>query len=306
MSLIRGEFDPSCESDNTVVKGIQHKYTPTALMMVSEVCGGVCRYCFRKRIFLDTESETVEDNHEALEYIKNNPVISNVLLTGGDPLMLKTSRLEKIIQQLREIKHVKIIRIGTRMPAFNPYRILNDSSLLEMIEKYSTKNKRIYIMTHFSHSRELTDAAIEAVSLLMNTGAVLANQTPILRGVNDNPDELSKLLNRLAETGIAPYYVFQCRPTKGNFMFSVPIEESLKIIEQAKIKCSGLAKRMKFIMSHKSGKIEIIASDEKYTYMKYHQAADPKNLDRFMIFNKNPAARWLEDYKQPVIESQQA
>lgn len=300
----RGDLDPSGESDNTVVKGIQHKYGPTALMIISEKCGGVCRYCFRKRIFLDTDSETVEDYHEAIEYIRDNPQISNVLLTGGDPLMLKTSILNQVISKLREIEHVKIIRIGSRMPAFNPYRILNDSALIEMIEKFSTDEKRIYIMTHFSHPRELTKPAVEAVSALLSAGAILANQTPVLRGVNDSPDVISQLLNKLAETGIAPYYLFQCRPTTGNFCFSVPVEEAYSIIEQAKMKCSGLAKRIRFIMSHKTGKIEILGTDDRYTYMKYHEAADPKNYGKFMVFRKNPNARWLEDYKKSVCESE--
>lgn len=299
----RGEFDPSAESANIVVKGIQHKYSPTALMIVSEVCGGVCRYCFRKRIFLDTESEIVEDNHEALDYIRNNPQISNVLLTGGDPLMLKTKQLEHIIEQLREIEHVKIIRIGTRMPAFNPYRILNDPSFIDMIRKYSTKDKRIYMMTHFSHVNELTDVALDAVSELISAGAVFSNQTPILRGVNDNPESLAELLNKLAEAGVTPYYVFQCRPTKGNFKFSVPVEEALSIIEEAKMHCSGLAKRVRYIMSHKTGKIEILGKDEKFTYMKYHQAADINDYKKFMVFNKNPKAQWLEDYKEPASVS---
>lgn len=266
----RGDLDPSGESENTVVRGVQHKYGPTALMIVSESCGGVCRYCFRKRIFLDTESETIDDFPEAMGYIKNHPEISNVLLTGGDPLFNSTGKLDRIISKLREIPHVKIIRIGTRMPAFNPMRILDDPSLSEMIKKYSTKDKRIYIMTHFSHPRELTDVAVDAVASLLDAGAILANQTPILRGVNDNAGVLSELFTKLAEIGIPPYYVFQCRPTIGNSYFSVPVEEAYEIIRQAKEKCSGLAKRAKFMMSHKTGKIEILAVDENFTYITLH------------------------------------
>lgn len=298
-----GELDPSTESDNTVLPGIQHKYGPTALMLVSEVCGGICRFCFRKRIFMDTESETVQDLSENIEYIKNHPEISNVLLTGGDPLMLATSRLEPTIRKLREIDHVKIIRIGTKMPAYNPYRIINDPSLLELIKKYTTKSRRIYIMTQFNHPKELTEAALEAIDLLTKAGAKPANQTPILRGINDDPKMLGELLSNLAAAGIAPYYLFQCRPTIGNQHFSVPIEETYQILEEAKSQCSGLAKRVKFVMSHKKGKIEIIAIDDKYTYMKYHQAADKNDIGKVMVFNKNPNAKWLEDYGNPVSES---
>lgn len=298
-----GDLDPSTESDNTVLPGIQHKYGPTALMMVSDVCGGICRFCFRKRIFMGTESETIQSLSDDIEYIKKHPEISNILLSGGDPLMLATSKLEPIIQQLREIDHVKIIRIGSKMPAYNPYRITDDPSLLEMIEKYSTKDKRIYIMTHFNHPKELTEVALEAIDLLTKAGAKPTNQTPILRGINDDPKVLGELLRNLAAAGIAPYYLFQCRPTIGNQHFSVPIEETYQTLEEAKSQCSGLAKRVKFVMSHKTGKIEIIATDDKYTYMKYHQAADKNNIGKLMVFNKNPDAKWLEDYGDPVSES---
>ncbi|KAF1078107.1 KamA family radical SAM protein [Methanogenium sp. MK-MG] len=300
-----GELDPSTESSNTVLPGVQHKYGPTALLLVSEVCGGICRFCFRKRIFMDAESESemIKNLPENIEYIKNHPEISNILMTGGDPLMLATSKLEPIIQQLREIEHVKIIRIGSKMPAYDPYRITGDPALLEMIEKYSTKDKRIYIMTQFNHPRELTEAAVEAIDLLTKAGAKPTNQTPILRGINDDPDVLGELLSKLAAIGVSPYYIFQCRPTTGNQHFSVPVEEAYRIIEQAKINCSGLAKRVKYVMSHKSGKIEIIATDNKYTYMKYHQAENKNNIGKLMVFNKNPDAKWLEDYGDPVSES---
>ncbi|GAB7016663.1 KamA family radical SAM protein [Methanogenium cariaci] len=298
-----GELDPSTESSNTVLPGVQHKYGPTALMLVSEVCGGICRFCFRKRIFMDTDSETIKNLAENIEYIKNHPEISNVLLTGGDPLMLATAKLEPVIQQLREIDHVKIIRIGSKMPAYNPYRIINDPSLLEMIEKYSTKDKRIYIMTQFNHPRELTEAAVEAIDLLTKAGAKPTNQTPILRGINDDPDVLGELLSKLAATGVSPYYIFQCRPTTGNQHFSVPVEEAYQIIEEAKVHCSGLAKRVKYVMSHKSGKIEILATDSNHTYMKYHQADTKENIGKLMVFTKNPDAKWFEDYGLPLSES---
>ena len=298
-----GELDPSTECDNTVLPGVQHKYGPTALLLVSDVCGGICRFCFRKRIFMDTESETIKNLSENLEYIKTHPEISNVLLTGGDPLTLATPELEVIIQKIREIEHVKNIRIGSKMPAYDPYRIINDPSLLEMIEKYSSNDKRIYIMTHFNHPRELTEAALEAIDLLTKAGAKPTNQTPILRGVNDDPAVLGELFRKLAAAGIPPYYIFQCRPTTGNQHFSVPIEETYRIFEQAKITCSGLAKRVRYVMSHKTGKIEILATDSTYTYMKYHQADDKDNIGKLMIFNKNPDAKWLEDYGNPVSES---
>ncbi|GIS85029.1 MAG: hypothetical protein CM1200mP16_13290 [Nitrospina sp.] len=140
-----GELDASNEEKYTKVHGLEHKYTSTALLLVNEVCAAYCRFCFRKRLFMNENDEVTKDISEGLEYIKNNKEINNVLLTGGDPLVLSTSKFGKpIIQKLREIEHVKIIRIGTKVPAFNPFRILNDPSLLEMFRKYSTNEKKIY------------------------------------------------------------------------------------------------------------------------------------------------------------------
>jgi L-lysine 2,3-aminomutase len=147
------------------------------------------------------------------------------LLTGGDAFVLPTSRLEEVLARLREIKHVKLIRLGTRIPSYNPYRIIDDPALLKTIEKYSTKEKRIYVMTHFVHPRELTDVAVEGVDLLQKAGAKLANQTPLVRGVNDNPEILAELLAKLSFVGAIPYYIFQCRPATGNKPYTVPIEE---------------------------------------------------------------------------------
>lgn len=295
-----GRLDPSDEEAYTIVPGLEHKYNSTALLLVSEVCEGICRYCFRKRVFASGPKANRLDLPAALEYIKEHTEITNVLLTGGDPLVLKTSKLEEIIRQLREIEHVLIIRIGTRMPVFNPYRIIEDRALLAMLDRYSTEYKRIYIMTHFDHPREITEAAVEAAGLLQKSGAVMTNQMPIIRGVNDNPDVLAELLARLSFIGVVPYYIFQCRPALGNRAYTVPIEEGYEIIERAKARVSGLAKRARFVMSHSSGKIEIVGMTEDCAYFKYHRAACDADSGRFMVFKRNPQAYWLDDYDEIV------
>ncbi len=223
-----------------------------------------------------------------------------MLLTGGDPLVLKTSELENIIRQLRTIDHVEIIRIGTKMPAFNPYRILDDPTLLEMIETYSTERKKIYIMTHFVHPKELTEPAVKAVHLLQKAGALIANQTPLTRGINDNPQVLAELLGKLSYIGAAPYYIFQCRPALGNKTYTVPIEEGYKIVEHAKALVSGLAKRVRFVMSHSTGKIEIVGITQNRVYFKYHRAADDADSGRFFVLKRNPNAYWLDDYDEAI------
>jgi lysine 2,3-aminomutase len=298
-----GKLDPSEESRYIVAPGLEHKYDQTALLLVNDMCGGFCRYCFRKRLFLEKGREIIRDIGPDLAYIASHPEITNVLLSGGDPLFLSTSRLEAIVRKVHAIDHVRIIRIGTKMPAYNPFRIINDPSLTEMIRKYSTPDRRMYVVMQFNHPRELSDAAVQSIDMLQRAGAILANQTPILRGVNDDPDVLAELFRKLSFVGVPPYYIFQCRPTLGNHHFVVPVEEAYLIVERAKAQCSGLAKRATFAMSHKCGKISVVGVDEEHTYFKFHQAAKWEDFGKFMVFLKNPDALWFDDYTKPVSES---
>jgi len=297
-----GRLDPSSEQSYTRVPGLQHKYRQTALLLVSDLCGGFCRYCFRKRLFIEDAREVNRDVSAGIAYIREHPEITNVLLSGGDPLILETDKLREIVRQVREIDHVQIIRIGTKMPAYNPCRIINDPALLEMIRDYSLDEKRIYIMAQFSHPRELTDTACRAIALLKEAGAVIMNQTPLIRGINDDPEVLADLFDKLSFVGIVPYYVFQCRPTVGNRPFAVPVEESYRIFERARSLCSGLAKQARFVMSHATGKIEVLGMTDDYTYFKYNQAAKPEDIGRFMVYRSNPAAYWFDDYTELVDE----
>lgn len=296
-----GYLDASQESQYTKVPGLQHKYLTTAVLLVTDICGGFCRFCFRKRIFTDGNEEAVRDISPGIDYIKKHPKLTNVLLSGGDPLMLSTQRLENIIRRLRDIEHVRIIRIGTKIPAFYPHRIVRDPSLIQMLRQYSTREKKIYAMVHFNHPRELTDTALAAVDLLHSAGVVTANQTPLIRGVNDDPDTLAELFRRLSFAGVAPYYVFQCRPTAGNHGYVIPVERAFEVFREAKRFVSGLAKRAKLVMSHATGKIEIIGRKDDHVLFKYHQAVDQKDASRVLIFRSNPDAYWLDDYtEQPV------
>jgi len=298
-----GALDPSREQDYTVAPGVQHKYRETALFLTVDVCGGFCRFCFRKRLFMNRADEIAHDFSEGIGYVREHPEITNVLLTGGDPLLLATSRLERIISRIREIDHVQIIRLGSKMAAFNPYRILNDPDLPRMIRTHSTTEKRIYLMAHFNHARELTPQAIDALEVLRDAGAIVVNQTPLLRGINSDPSTLTDLFKRLSFIGVPPYYVFQCRPTLGNRLFEMPVEESYLIFEKARASCSGLAKRARFVMSHATGKIEVVGKTENATYFKYHQAADPRDVGRFLAFRSNPEAFWFDKYVELLEDS---
>lgn len=295
-----GSLDPSQEEHFTVAPGLEHKYGPTALLLASRVCAAYCRFCFRKRIFANENAEVPYDLTAALEYIRAHSEITNVLLSGGDPLLLSTPKLESIIAALREIDHVRIIRVGTKIPAFNPFRILDDPGLSAVFRRHSTSEKRIYAVVHFDHPRELTEPAVRAMHVLLQCGTRAVNQTPIIRGVNDDPDVLAALFKQLSFIGVPPYYVFQCRPTSGNRTYAVPIEEAYHIFELARTQCSGLAMRARFVMSHASGKIEIVGLTRKFVYMKYHSAANPRDTGRFLVFNRNADAFWLDDYGDPV------
>jgi KamA family protein len=293
-----GRLDPSDEQAYTILPGLEHKYNSTALLLVSNVCDGICRYCFRKRLFIDPQQEYLRDIPGAMDYIRSHSKITNVLLTGGDPFVLSTDKLENIIRHLSQIKNVRVIRIGSKIPAFNPYRILEDPALPEMLGKYTTEYHSIYVMTHFVHPRELTPEALRGIHMLKKAGVEMANQTPLLRGVNDDPLVMAELLGELSFIGVVPYYIFQCRPALGNKAYTVPIEEGYEIVERAKAQVSGLAKRVRFVMSHSTGKMEIVGKTGESVYFKYHRAADDKDSGRFMVLKSNPNACWLDDYDE--------
>jgi len=289
-----GRWDASDEDTNYVVPGCQHKYKTTALLIVSEVCGAYCRYCFRKRLFRNDVSEAMSNVDPGLEYIAKHKEINNVLLTGGDSLILSTARLKGIFERLRAIDHVKIIRLGSKIPVFNPMRIYEDNELLEAIRAYSSVDRRIYVMAHINHPREITPEAKRAFDALHQAGAIVVNQTPVLRGINDNAAVLGELLDKLSWAGVTPYYFFINRPVAGNRDFVLPLERVYRLVEEAKARTSGLGKRVRLSMSHTSGKIEILAIENGKAYLKYHQSRDDQ-YGKFMILDCPADAAWFDD-----------
>ncbi|CAG7636797.1 hypothetical protein PAESOLCIP111_03785 [Paenibacillus solanacearum] len=289
-----GRWDASDEDTNYVVPGCQHKYRTTALLIVSEVCGAYCRYCFRKRLFRNDVKEAMADVNPGLQYIAEHPEINNVLLTGGDSLILATAKLRTIIERLRAIEHVKIIRLGSKIPVFNPMRIYEDEALLETIRNYSSADKRIYVMAHINHPREMTPEAKRGLEALHRAGAIVVNQTPVLKGINDDPAVLAELLDRLSWAGVTPYYFFINRPVAGNREFVLPLAEAYRLVEEAKARTSGLGKRIRLSMSHTSGKIEILAIENGKAYLKYHQSRD-NQYGKFMILDCPDEAAWFDD-----------
>ncbi|MDH5197051.1 MAG: KamA family radical SAM protein [Gemmatimonadota bacterium] len=289
-----GSLDASHEARYTPVRGCQHKYSDTALLLVNEVCGAYCRYCFRKRLFMNDNADASIDHRPGLEYIKEHEEITNVLLTGGDPLILGTRRLTQIIGDVAAIPHVRIIRIGSKMLAFNPYRVLDDPKLAALIAETCASGTQIYIMNHFDHHRELTRPATAAIRVLRQAGAQTVNQCPIVRGVNDRPHRFATLFRELSVLGCPQYYVFQGRPTAGNEPYEVPIMEGLHIFLEANRMVSGLAKRARFAMSHATGKIEIVGADDDRIYMRYHRAHRKADYGQMIVAARDDGAFWLD------------
>lgn len=289
-----GNLDASNESANTKLPGVQHKYPDTVLLLCNEVCGAYCRYCFRKRLFMADNEEVSKDISAGLEYIRQHPEVTNVLLTGGDPLIMSSRRLTEIFRQIREIEHVQIIRIGSKMPAFDPFRILNDTQLQDALRTYSTPEKRIYLMAHFDHPRELTPAARAGLAKYIECGVICVNQCPLIRGVNDDAETLSEMWRQLSFVGCPPYYLFQGRPTAGNEPFELPIVAGWRIYQDAVTRGSGLAGRVRFAMSHETGKIEVAGVDDDNIYFRYHRARNAANRGQFFVCQRDDDAYWLD------------
>ena len=290
-----GALDASDEEANTVTRGVQHKYADTALLLCNEVCGAYCRYCFRKRLFMAENDEANNDVSEGLDYIRGHPEISNVLLTGGDPLLMSTRRIAQILGALAAIEHVRIVRIGSKMPAFDPWRLRRDPELQRVLAGHPRERQRIYLMAHFDHPRELTAEALAELAAWSAAGVTAVNQCPLIRGINDRPEVLADLWSRLSHAGCPPYYLFQGRPTAGNAPYEIPIVEGWRIFQQALTRGSGLARRARFVMSHATGKVEVLAVDRSSIYLRYHQAKDPADLGRFLVAERDDDAGWLDE-----------
>jgi len=294
---LEGSYDTSGEAENTKLPGLQHKYEQTALILSTNKCATYCRHCFRKRLIGLPNKEIIKRFDEAADYIKQHEEINNVLISGGDPLVLSNEIIESFLAVLSDISHLKFIRFGSRVPVTLPSRF-EDDELLDILRRYSHPDRRIYVVTQYNYPREITKESIKAINILIAAGVILANQTILLKGINDYPGTLAKLQNKLVSIGVNPYYVFQCRPVKRvKSSFQVPIYKGIEIVETAKKRCNGHSKRFKYIMSHKTGKIEILGILDDDIYFKYHQAKDTKNLGRIFKRKADKNAGWLDDFK---------
>jgi len=291
---IKGSYDTSGEKSNTKFLGFQHKYPQTALILATNKCGSYCRFCFRKRLVGVSEDEILNNIFHAYEYIMQHKEINNILLTGGDPLTMNTAVIRKMLEKLSNIPHLDFIRFGSKMPVFLPDRFLTDPELLKMLKDFSLNKKRIYFVIQIDHPREITPQLQEVVNQLQNADIITSNQTVLLKGVNDNPQVMADLQNKLVAVGITPYYVFQCRPVKRvKKNFQIPLYDGYNIIEESKKLLNGHSKRFRYVMSHYTGKIEVVGLDNEYIYFKYHQAKSPRNLGRMFKRKLDKTAGWM-------------
>ncbi|MDR2064544.1 MAG: lysine 2,3-aminomutase [Prevotellaceae bacterium] len=229
-------LDPLHEDEDSPVPGLTHRYPDRVLFLITDMCSMYCRHCTRRRFAGQRDAASPKDNIEkALDYIAITPQVRDVLLSGGDALMLSDDRLEYIIKRLRNIPHVEIIRLGTRTPVVCPQRITDD--FVNMIKKYHP----VWINTHFNHSSEITPESVEACARMANAGIPLGNQTVLLRGVNDCVDVMKKLVHNLVKIRVRPYYIYQCDLSMGLEHFRTPVSKGIEIIENLRGHTSGYA-----------------------------------------------------------------
>lgn len=229
-------LDPLHEDEDSPVPGLTHRYPDRVLFLITDMCSMYCRHCTRRRFAGQTDGESPSERiQRSIDYIAKTPQVRDVLLSGGDALMVSDKMLESIIQRLRAIPHVEIIRLGTRTPVVCPQRITDD--LVNMLKKYHP----IWINTHFNHSKEITPESTEACARIANVGIPLGNQSVLLRGVNDCVTTMKKLVQNLVKIRVRPYYIYQCDLSMGLEHFRTPVSKGIEIIENLRGHTSGYA-----------------------------------------------------------------
>ncbi len=228
--------DPLHEDVDSPAPGLTHRYPDRVLFLVTHICSMYCRHCTRRRVVGDHDVHLPKDQLQlGIEYIKRHREIRDVLISGGDPLTLSDDQLAYVLDHIREIEHVEIIRLGSRMPVVMPQRITDD--LVNMLRKYHP----IYLNTHFNHPAEVTHEAKEACARLADAGIPVGNQTVLLRDVNDCPNIMKKLMHELLMIRVKPYYIYQCDLSVGISHFRTSIAKGMEIMENLRGHTTGMA-----------------------------------------------------------------
>lgn len=228
--------DPCGEDKHSPAPGLVHRYPDRVLLLITDSCAMYCRYCTRRRMVgEEMPPMSIERFEEAYKYIKSKRSIRDVLISGGDPLMLNTEHLEYYLKKLRSISHIDIIRLGTRVPVTLPMRV--DKDLASMLKKYHP----VYMSIHFSHPKEVTPDVRDACTIFADAGVPLGSQTVLLKGVNDKPSVMKRLMHELMRTRVRPYYIYQCDPVIGTGHFRTPVSVGINIMEKLRGHTSGYA-----------------------------------------------------------------
>ncbi|HPN88312.1 MAG TPA: KamA family radical SAM protein [Candidatus Omnitrophota bacterium] len=218
--------DPLAEDHCSPVPGLVHRYPDRVLFLVSEMCAMYCRHCTRSRMVGKRTRKLNKETYEAaFEYIRSNKKIRDVLISGGDPLILQDDDLEYILKNVRSIPHVEFVRLGSRIPVTLPQRITSD--LVKILKKYS-----VWMSIHFNHAKEITKRVKFACELLADNGIPLGSQTVLLKGINDKPSVMKKLMHELLKIRVRPYYIYQCDPITGSKHFRTSVSTGINIMEK--------------------------------------------------------------------------
>lgn len=295
--------------EGEALPGLQHKYRETCLVFPShgQTCHAYCAYCFRWPQFVgepDLRIATTEATRFGA-YLRAQPDVTDVLVTGGDPLIMSASVLAKYVEPLLDpsLEHVQAIRIATKAFAYWPYRFSTDGDadeLLRLFERVSESGKHLAVMAHFSHPRELeTTIAQEAIARVRSTGAEIRTQAPIVRGVNDAPATWARIWTEQVRLGCIPYYMFVARETGASDFFAVPLAEATETFAAAYRRVSGLARTVRGpCMATDEGKVviegEARVAGERVFVLSYAQARDPERCKRPFFARYDPSATWLD------------
>ncbi len=228
--------DPCGEDSHMPVPGLVHRYPDRVLFLVTDRCASYCRYCTRSRVVSGVGEQHLDTEFEAaFRYLEKHTEIRDVLLSGGDALLLSDAKLESILKRIRAIPHIEFLRIGSRVPIFLPQRIT--PALCQMLQKYHP----LWISIHANHPRELTTEVREGLERMANHGIPLGNQSVLLRGVNDDADVMKSLVHKLLMCRVRPYYLYQCDLISGSSHLRVPVSKGIEIIESLRGHTTGYA-----------------------------------------------------------------
>lgn len=288
--------DPYGDDKHDKGHGLLHKYDYTALVVATEYCAMYCRHCFRRRMIGRPQDQTEHEQkfQAATKYIAAHPEITNVVISGGDPLMLPTASLRRMLTPLTEIEHLDFVRIGTRVPVTYPLRLFDDE-LIALLREFNEK-KTLYVPTHFNHAHEITPTSTAAVARLRHIGITVNNQAVLLRGVNDSAADIKNLMQGLLRIGVNPYYLYQCMPvSRVRHHFQIPLKRGIEIVDEARRDLDGYGKRFKFIIGHDTGKIEICGMlDNKIVLKQIHaRSGHREQSSRIIVQEIDENAGWV-------------